>query len=250
MPTLREIQAGFRAALLDGDEREAASTVHGDGLDAAARLAVYRHHVLSTLTAALESTYPVVVRLVDPRFFRYAANEYIRRHPPIRPCLFEYGDTFGDFLAGFAPARPLGYLPDVARLEWAMNVALHAPDATPVDPGGLQPASAVALHPSVTVLSSPWPIDEIWRANQPDAGDDVVDLDAGPARLQVWRRDDDEVVFRPLSVGALALRLAIARAGRLDAAAEAAASAEPGVDLTELVRDLLADRLLVHPDLA
>ena len=100
----------MRSALLGGDERAAVAAIHSDAPSAAARLAIHRHHVSHSLTRALESTFPVVVRLVDPRFFRYAADAYIRGHPPAGPCLFEYGATFAGFLAGFAPARavPVG----------------------------------------------------------------------------------------------------------------------------------------------
>ena len=165
MPTLRELQAGFRDALLGGDEHAAAAAVRGDGLGAAPRLAVYRHHVFTSLTAALESIYPVVVRLVDARFFGYAADQHIREHPPASPCLSEYGAELGDFLARFEPSRHLAYLPDVARLEWAMNAALHAPDVEPIAPKALRAPVTLALHPSVTLLRSPWPLDAIWRAN-------------------------------------------------------------------------------------
>src|SRR5207248_8885815 len=163
-------------------------------------------------TAALEATFPVVVRLVDARFFRYAADRYVRAHPPAGPCLFEYGASFPEFLAAFPPCRQLVYLADVARLEWAMNVALHAADAAPLTAEAMRALApgavgdlALDLHPSVRLLRSPWPVDRIWRANQPGAGDDVVALDAGGACVQVWRRDDD-VVMRPLTPAALALR--------------------------------------------
>jgi hypothetical protein len=35
----------------------------------------------------LEDTFPVVCRLVDKRFFAYAAHEYLREHPPHSRCL-------------------------------------------------------------------------------------------------------------------------------------------------------------------
>jgi hypothetical protein len=244
MSTLRELQAQIRVAMLDGDEREAAATVHHDELGPSARLAVYRHHVLTSLTAVLESTYPVVARLVDPRFFRFAADRYIRAQPPTGPCLFEYGGSFGDFLEAFEPTRHLAYLPDVARLEWAMNVALHAPDAAPIDSAGLRSGAAVTLHPSLTLITSPWPIDVIWHANQPDATDLTVDLGAGAVRLQVWRAGDD-VVFRRLGAGALAVRDALLRTGDLEQAAEGALAADPAVDLTGLIRELLDEGILI-----
>jgi hypothetical protein len=249
MSTLRELQHDMRGALL-GSADAAVREVAGDGLAPAARLAVYRHHVLTSLTAALEATFPVVVRLVDQRFFRYACDAYVRTEPPLGPCLFEYGATFPDFLAAFPPCRHLAYLPDVARLEWAMNVALHAADAgvlttetARVLPAGTLQSARLALHPSVTLLASPWPVDALCRANQP-GGDGVVDLDAGAVELQIWRRGDD-VVFRALPPAAFAFRRALADSGTLTAAAAAALDAEPGADLAALVRDVLDEEILL-----
>jgi hypothetical protein len=244
VPTLRDLQAVVGAVMLGGDATLAEASVHGDGLGAVARLAVYRHHVLASLTAVLESIYPVVVRLVDARFFRYAADRYIHAHPPSRPCLFEYGATFGDFLARFPPTRHLAYLPDVARLEWAMNAALNAPDVEAATPQTLSPASRIALHPSVSLLHSRWQIDSIWRANQPGREGEVVDLQTGGVRLQIWRAGD-EVVFRRLSIAEDALRRALTSAGRLDAAAEAALAADATADLAVVVRGLLEEEVLV-----
>jgi len=161
VPTLREIEAGLTQALLGGDESPAAAAVLGDGLEPGARLQLYRHHVFTTLTATLQGTYPVVCQLVDARFFAYAADQYIRRHPPTGPCLFEYGASFPDFLGQFEPSRPLRYIPDVGRLEWAVHTALHADDAVPVDPARLRglpedelPKLTFRLEPSLTFLNS------------------------------------------------------------------------------------------------
>ena len=134
MSSLRELQAGVRAALLADDERGVAPDVVDDGLSASARLAVYRHHVFTSLTEALEATYPVVCRLVDRRFFGWVADQYVRVRPPAGPCLFEYGADFAEFVAAFPACAHLPWLADVARLEWAMNAALHAPDALPLEP--------------------------------------------------------------------------------------------------------------------
>src|SRR5262245_39187389 len=241
---LREVQREFRAAMLDDDAGAVAQRVRTDGLEASARLAVYRHHVVTSLTAALESTYPVVTRLVDARFFRFAADRYIRTHPPTSPCLFEFGAALADFLADFEPSRRLAYLPDVARLEWAMNVALHAPDAAAIERAALAYGPRIALHPSVTLLRSPWPVDAIWRTNQPGASADPVDLDTGAVRLQVWRAGDD-VLFRALSPAAFVLRETIARTGSLEDAATEALALDPGLDLATHIVELLEEEVLI-----
>jgi hypothetical protein len=103
--SLRELQAGFRAALLLDDEHAVADDIVADGLAVSARLAIYRHHVLTSLTAALETTFPVVFQLVDRRFFDWLADRYIRAHPPIAPCLTEYGAGLPSFIDTFPPVR-------------------------------------------------------------------------------------------------------------------------------------------------
>lgn len=248
----RELERDFAAALLGGSEDAVVAEIQGDGLDPAARLAIYRHHVSATLTEALETTYPVVVRLVDRRFFAYAADQFIRRHPPAGPCLFEYGESLADFLATFPASRHLAYLPDVARLEWALNHALHAEDAAIFDPGwlaALRPDEVggvrLRLHPSVSLLESPWPIDRIWRANQPGSNPDAtVSLDQGGARLEVYRLEDG-VMFRTIAADTYAFRSALASDLDLQGAVGAARRADPSFDLTDALRELLDDGLIV-----
>jgi hypothetical protein len=256
--SLSEIQLAFARALLTdeagapgGDARALLCAIARDGLEPAARLAVYRHHVAATLCDALKAAYPVVCRLVDERFFAFAAHGFIAAHPPASPCLFEFGALFPDFLAGFEPCRHLAYLPDVARLEWAMTRALHADDATPLDPralGALGPdevgGAVFRLDPSLTLLRAPWPVDRIWRANQP--GDDpprVIELGDGDVCLEV-RRVDDEVVFRTLPEPVYVLRRALLDGGTLAAAAEGALGCDPALDLGAAIRDLLDDEVL------
>src|SRR2546428_6649436 len=173
MSSLRELQAEFRAALLAGDERGVAPDVVAEGVNAPGGLAVYRPRVLTSLSAALEAPCPVVCRLVDRRFFGWLADSYVRAHPPAGPCLFEYGAGLPEFIAAFPACAPLPWLADVARLEGAMNVALHAPDAGPLEAEALRTLPPAALarptlrpDPSVTLLPSRWPVDPIRDANQ------------------------------------------------------------------------------------
>ena len=252
MPSLRETQTAFAHALLGGDSDGPRAAIAGDGLAPAARLAVYRHHVAATLTDALKDAFPVVCRLVDERFFAYAADRFIAAHPPSSPCLFEFGALFPDFLASFEPCGHLQYLPDVSRLEWAMTHAQNADDATPLDPrmlSSLAPDEITALilrlDPSITLVHSRWPVDRIWRANQPGAdANTVVDLDEGSVCLEV-RRAGDNVVFRACPPAAHALRCALHDGSTLGTAADAALAIDPGFDLAAAIRDLISDDVLV-----
>ncbi len=251
MQTLPEVQAAFALGILQEDARRVEDVIVGDGLTPAARVQIYWNHVFTSLTEALETTFPVVCRLVDRRFFGFAANHYIRRHPPTGPCLFEYGATFPTFLASFPPCASHPYLPDVARLEWAMNLATHAEDSPPIAPAtlGRVPPDDVGrvvfrVETSASWLRSPWPIDRIWRANQP--GSDpagTVDLAAGGVTLEVRRRDDVPTM-RALEEGEFAFRAALGSEATLETAATAAVAADPTFDLTAALRSLLDEALI------
>jgi hypothetical protein len=252
MPTLPEVQAAFRRALLGGAEGDLAALVVEDGLAAGERLAVYRNTLEWTLTDALRDSFPVVCRLVDARFFAYAAHSFLRCHPPECPSLAEYGARFPDFLAAFPPCRHLFYLPDVARFEWLMNAAAHATDAAALPAAVLAGMTAAEasrlifrLHPALGYLASSWPVDRIWRVNQPHAaGDDAVDLGAGGVHLEVGREGRD-VVFRVLDHATFVFRDAIARGAVLEAAIEAALAIDARFDLGVALAGLFAQGAVV-----
>lgn len=249
---LRELQAAFATALRGGPAASAAAEILGDGLAPEARLAIYRHHVFTTLTAALEAIYPVVCRLVHEQFFRYAADQYVRAYPPSGPCLFEYGNSFPTFLADFEPCKHLPYLPDVARLEWALNCATHAEESAALDGSALLrlptedlPRLTLRLQPSLALLSSPWPIDQIWHVNQPGADSDaLVDLASGGVYLEV-RQSEDDSVFRALDPATHAFRDALSGGACLAEAADIAFEMDGVFDVPQALRNLFAEQLPV-----
>ena len=252
MQTLPELQAAFASALLRKDARGVADAIVGDGVAPAARVQVYWNHVFSSLTDALEATFPVVSQLVDQRFFGFAADRYVGSHPPTGPCLFEYGATFPVFLEAFSPCAGHPYLADVARLEWAMNVASHAEDVAPIAPAALarvRPEDlgrlVLRLDPSVSWLRSPWPIDRIWRANQSDADPtDTIDLAAGGVTLEV-RREDDVVTMRRLEEGEFSFRAGLGAGSTLETVVEVTMTTDPAFDLTAALRSLLDEALII-----
>lgn len=242
MLRLPNLQQAFAAAVYTGDET-VATQVRDGRFPAAQLLQVYRNNVFTSLTGALRAVYPVVERLVGAGFFAYAADNYIRRQPPTSGNLHDFGDGLAEFLAGFAPARELVYLPDVARLEWARHRAFHAAEHAPLS---LERLAAVAperyaalrlrLHPSAQLLASDYPVLRIWQANQADVTDQgTIDLAEGGVRLLIERHGLD-VVLRPLSVGDDILLRTIAAGQPLGAASEAALAAQPDYDLAAALR--------------
>ncbi|HEY4263845.1 MAG TPA: DNA-binding domain-containing protein [Micropepsaceae bacterium] len=196
MPTLRETQHALLNALAFGNSEHAASQIAGGGFSPDERLDIYRNTYLSALTSALRISYPAVHRLVGAAFFEGAAQSFVETHPPRSAYLNVYGVEFAEFLAQFPPAQSLPYLGDVARLEWAVNVALHAKDAAPMDPhifarlGEIAPERLILVpHPAVTLLRTDHAVRALWQAvlAEDDCALDAVDWAAGPEWLLVER---------------------------------------------------------------
>lgn len=246
MPALHDLQTRFKESLLTPEDPALLDLVDGDGLDPRARLAVYRHHVLATLTAALEAAFPVVSRLVDRRFFAYAADAFIRRHPPAGPCLGEYGAAFPDFLASFPACQGLPYLPDVACLEWAIHRAAQRSPAAPLDHarlGRVDPWEMARLRfvpdPTLALLASPWPVDRIWRAHRTEGKpEELPGLGGGSVCLEI-RAAGEGVSLRVLEPASYAFRDALARGLTLGEATSLAFESHPSFDLARQIQELL-----------
>ena len=204
MPTLREVQTAMRFQLLDCGDPSAAATLAG-ALTRADRLSIYRNTSRSTLTNALRLNYPAVYRLVGEDFFAVAADTFITSEPPRGAWLDVYGTGFPEFLEGFEPAATLAYLSDVARLERTVGGALHAVDAELLEASTLMNISAsmpsdvhFTPHPSMGLVASNYPVDEIWRAvlARDDAAMAAIDLEAGGVCLLIARRGHEVEVTR------------------------------------------------------
>lgn len=165
-------QTQFRAALLDPASPPPQGIQNPDGVQATKRFDVYRNNVAVSLSDALETAFPVVRKLVGDDFYRAMAGVYLRAHPPTSPVMMFYGDQMPDFLAGFAPAQSVPYLPDMARLELALRQSYHAADSTTIAPDALAriapddlPNVTFTFAPSVHLIASRYPLHSIWAAN-------------------------------------------------------------------------------------
>ena len=239
MPSLLEIQRAVRRSIVLHQNDAAIAAIVGDGLAAEQRLAIYRNTFVGSLGKALRLTYPAIDRLVGADFFDGAAQAFVHDRPPRSAWLDEYGTEFAEFLERFPPAASVPYLADVARLEWAVSRALHAPDAQSLDIsrlGAIDEADhehiRFAPHPSVSLLHANYPVDTIWRAvlENDDEALAALDVAAGPVWLIIERTTNIDGIgvtrigecawrFAEPLFASLPLRVALGTANDVDAPA-------------------------------
>jgi hypothetical protein len=210
MPTLIDTERAFAAALRSGDGAAAVELIAPGGVSAAEAIAIYRNTFVSGAVKALKLSHPAVERLTGAEFFESAANRFVAATPPSSGCLDDYGGEFAGFLAAYEPLRDLPYVADVARLDWAVNLALHADDAKPLDAAEFARAGAITpehlvfvQHPSLSLLRLDYPADAIWRAvlARDDAALGALELTTGPFFVLVWRNAEGVQVSRVSEAG-------------------------------------------------
>lgn len=137
------------------------------------RFAVYRNNVRASRTEALRQGFPVLAQLLGADYFTALAAVFIQQHPPRSAALHEYGAELSDFIADFQPLSALGYLADIARLEWARLCAFHAPDTPVLSIAEMDLATLtdrlgqpLRWHSSVTLLRSDHPLYRLWASQQ------------------------------------------------------------------------------------
>lgn len=256
-------QAAFAAALLDPDRACPADLRSWNGSDPAPRFAVYRNNVVVSLADALADQFPVTLELVGAEFFHAMARVFVLRHPPRSRTIACIGAPFPGFIASFEPAASIPYLADVAQLEMARIQACHAADADTLgtdaigrvlaDPRQLAQL-AVALHPSVHLLSSSHAIFSLWAAHQGVL--DIAEVDPDVRQHVLVFRDGLDVrtmqipfgtcVFLKRLHGGSPLAEAAGAAAAAASPADSALEAYPPFDLPAAIALLLHNPLVTR----
>ena len=239
--SLQHFQADFAAALASGNPAARPEALAGE---AAERFRIYRNNFYHGLSQQLAEAYPVVRRLVGDAFFFAAARAFLEVHAPRTRSLALFGGEFPGFLRGFPPAASLPYLPDVARLERAWLEALHATDAAPLAPAALTgQGQALAkarfgAHPAARIVSSNYPIVDLWLANQPEAEPGSRSFEA-IAQSALITRPQLHVEVRVLSPAQAAFGSSLFVGEDVVTAYERASQTDECFDVTAAFRELL-----------
>lgn len=252
--SLRELQDRFLAALYDGDSAAAAALVEGSGLDAEARVRVYRNSGTLTHTDTLRTTYPAVLALVGEDFFESAAMQYRRAHPSHSGNLQDFGSRFAGFLELLPGAQTLAYLPDVARLEWLRQEVALAIDIPLIDTAGLQEfyissrgALRLELDPSVRLFASRHAVLTVWHYAMRADGE-RLQLPIEGEHILLWR-SGTEVAMAAIDAASFICIAALLQGATIDAAHSDALAHDPHFDVAACIGSLLEETLVtaIHP---
>ena len=234
MAELAGLQGRFAASLLAPGDYPA-ELFRGDPALCERRFALYRGNLTANWDRSLGNAYPVLKTLVGEEFFRALARAFGRAAPSVEGDLNRFGDGLADFLEDFAPVADYPYLPDVARLEWALHRAHYGVDdralsletLARLDSAALD-GLALRLRKVCTLLRSPWAVLDIWQAHQP--GGPALPRDISRTSHCLVCRPNWRAEVLPLSPGEFATLQTVDNGASLGAALEAGATTDAGFD--------------------
>ena len=164
------------------------------GTAGAERLGVYASGYMARAREALLESYEAVHYVVGDAAFSSLALAYAERYPSQDYNLSAFGCHLPEFLKESPLTQRLPFLTDLARLEWAVREAFHAFDQPPIDKEQLfalslevWAQSRLTLQPSVRMVTSSWPILDIWEARTTPRDSLNINLVDRPQRVLVYR---------------------------------------------------------------
>jgi hypothetical protein len=190
-------------------------------------LKAYQSNGLALAGRALQAVYPVLAQLLGDESFAVLARAFWHASLPARGDLAQWGDTLADFVRASEQLAEEPYLPDVARVEWAMHASAGCADRD-ADPATFQwlmtgdpERLRLVLAPGCQVVCSHWPVASIITAH----------LEGAPTFDEVGRKFNDGIAedavvwrmghqprVREAVAGEAALLTALLAGGSLDAA--------------------------------
>jgi hypothetical protein len=117
------------------------------------RLEIYRRSYQARLVECLADDYPVLQETLGEETFERLCRAYIARHPSTEPSLNGFGRHMADFCRG-QPLPDPHFAADLASLEWAVVLAIHAPTAPPLTSEALARIS-IESWPEIRLVPNP-----------------------------------------------------------------------------------------------
>lgn len=193
-------------------------------------IAAYRNNILGHVTNALVEQFPTIHRMLGRPAFEGVCARFWRDWPPTGGDLATLGTGFPRWLGCQADLDTWPWLPDCARLDWAIWQVLFHPSAHfgSIELERLRRDGAdelcLRLAPGAQLLISHWPVVTLRRlhdGSDPDAGELQEALGLPGESAWVWRQGW-RVRCRSLNEVEVAWLRVLREAPNLDAALERA----------------------------
>lgn len=196
--SLSEIQKEFHSLIGPGEDPAGSKEIPLNpqaGVPGKERVSVYAHGYYARIVEALAEVYAAVKHVLGEKMFSGLVHAYAERYPSADYNLTQTGKHFPEFLKDPGVAKEMPFLSELAGLEWRVSLAFHAYDGKLLETAALSQITPedwektrLLFQPSVSVLSSAWPVFDIWKARTEPVENIKIDMVGRPQNVLVFRR--------------------------------------------------------------
>ncbi|HEY7189033.1 MAG TPA: DNA-binding domain-containing protein [Vicinamibacterales bacterium] len=243
---IADLQSDITSAMLTAGDLAGASMI--GGVAPARRFAIHSRHYAASVTRAIVERFTATVWLVGSAPIVRAAAAFVREHPPMRPCMAEYGDAFPAFLGSRRDDGLPAYVGQFAAIDWHLGrvaIAADAPAITSLThyaPARIADAR-LTLQDGVAYMHVNWPLDELMSFYLSGRAPDAYTLAAESVFLEI-RGSRGDLRMQRLAHGEFVFRSALSRGSTLGEAASAAADLDATFNPMDAVPRLLGEALV------
>lgn len=174
-------------------------------------LTIYQNNLLFTASRALQLTYPVLTQLLGQEAIKNLAHTLLSSSPPTTGNWADWGQPLKDIISANPLVTTYPFLPDVVALEWAVHQSGRSNadisisrSLSSIESGNVLQAT-IHLSPAVRLLTSNYPVDQIWKAHQTTNGRQTFDETAfaeaiqqhqGSCHLLIFQQDRQPLCIR------------------------------------------------------
>ena len=137
------------------------------------RIDIYRNNTQQTRVRTLKDIYPIICEVLGHQYFNQQSVYFSQQHPAKHWNLNQYGEEFPEFLVKqltLELREQLPYLKDLGQLEWLLHQSYYCLETNNKFPTeNFQKLSTeeqtdcrLLASPSLALISTPWPIYQLW----------------------------------------------------------------------------------------
>ncbi len=132
-------------------------------------LAIYQRNLLASATRTLQISFPTVLQLIGEEGFEYATQRLLNVSPPNNGDWGLWGQDFPNVLNSIEALQAYPFVPDSARLDFAIHqLARHCDQTVQIDSFNLLadwPLEQLhlVLNSNLVVMNSNYPIVDLYR---------------------------------------------------------------------------------------
>ena len=192
----KNLQHSFVDALEKNNNDVSACLAKSEGtLPKSIGLKIYQNAYFYRMRETLSEEFSQTFHFLPEKKKDLFVKEFLKKYPSTSHKMDDFSAPFPDFLAGKKWPKELSFLPDLAKLEWAMTAASYGRvipveglDRIPVATEAEWMESRFVFDPGLFLFVSEWPLAELFEGQQGKKGEHF---------FAVYRKKE-EAVFREM----------------------------------------------------